>query len=98
MHIPYKAQVVLVARCLAYGLPPFFYELENLVLYSRRVNRRTFRKAADKLVKEFFGTDLEVERVAAILDTYVEELCYGELCCFKAGHHRHTLSARRATF
>ena len=74
MHIPYEAQVVLVARRLAYGLPPFFYELENLVLHSRRVDRRTFGKAADKFVEEFLGTDLEVERIAAILDTYVEEV------------------------
>lgn len=31
-------------------------------------------KAADELIEEFFGADLEVERVTAVFDTDIEKL------------------------
>jgi hypothetical protein len=80
VHIPYETQVVLVPRSLAYGLPPLFYQFENLALYTRRVHRGPFREAADEFVEKFFSAYLKVECVAAILDANVEELCDGELC------------------
>lgn len=39
----------------------------------------TLGEAADELIKELFSTDLEVERIAAILDADVEELYRGKL-------------------
>lgn len=74
MHVPYKPQIVLVPRRLTYSLPPFFYQLEYLILHPRRVNRRALWKSADELVEEFLGADLEVESVAAVFDADVEEL------------------------
>ena len=71
MHVPYEAQVVLVSRRLAYRLPPFFYQLEDLILDSRRVERGAFGESAHELVEEFFGTDLKVKWIAAILDANV---------------------------
>jgi hypothetical protein len=78
VHVPDEAQVVLVPRRLAYGLPPFFNQLEDAVLNARRMHRRAFGEAADELVEELLGADLEVERIAAVLDADVEELCNGE--------------------
>jgi hypothetical protein len=43
------------------------------------MHRWALRETADKLVQELFGADLEVERVAAVLDTDIEELFTGEL-------------------
>lgn len=79
MHVPDEAQVVLVPRCLAYRLPPFFNQLEDAILDARRVHGRALGEAADELVEELLGADLEVERVAAVLDADVEELCDREL-------------------
>lgn len=98
VHIPYEAQVVLVSRRLAYCLAPFFYQLENLVLDSRRMNWRAFGEAAHELIEELLGTDLEVEGVAAILDANVQELWEVSCALYKAGQRGHTLSASRATF
>lgn len=75
MHISYKAEVLLVPRGLAYRLPPFLYELQYPVLHAGGMDGRTFGKAADELIEEFLGADLEVEGVSAVLDAYVEELC-----------------------
>ena len=80
MHVSYEPKVVLVPRCLAYCLPPFFYQLEDLVLNTRRVHRGALGESADKLVEEFLGADLKVERVAAVLDADIEELYNSELC------------------
>ena len=33
---------------------------------------RPFGEAADELVEKLFGADVEVERVTAILDTYIQ--------------------------
>jgi len=49
------------------------------------MHRRTLGEAADKLIEELFGADLEVERVAAVLDADVEELCGGELGVERGG-------------
>jgi hypothetical protein len=98
VHVPYETKVVLVPRSLTYGLPPFFYQFENLVLYTRRVHRRTFREAANELIEKLFGAYLKVESVAAVFDANVEELCDGELCGDESGAAHRTLSARRATF
>jgi hypothetical protein len=52
-------------------LPPFLYQLEDLVLDTGRMHRRTFWKSADELIEEFFGANLEVEWVATVLDANV---------------------------
>jgi hypothetical protein len=75
MHVPYKSQIVLVARCLAYCLPPFFYQFEDPTLYACRMHRRALWKAADELIEELLGADLEMKSVPAVLDADVEELC-----------------------
>jgi hypothetical protein len=80
VHVPYIAQVVLVPRGLAYGLPPFFDQFEDFALYPRCVHRRPLWKSPDKLVEKLFGAYLEVEGIAAVFDANVEELCHGELC------------------
>lgn len=87
MHVPYEAQIVLVPRCLTYRLPPFFYQLEDLILDTGRVHRWTFGKAAHKLVEKFFGANLKMERVAAVLDANVQELFESELAirCTRRG-------------
>jgi hypothetical protein len=79
MHVPYEAQIVLVPRSLAYGLPPFFYQFKDFALYSRRVHRRTFWEAPDELVEKLLCAYLEVEGISAVFDANVEELCHGEL-------------------
>jgi hypothetical protein len=49
------------------------------------VQRRALGKAANEFVEKLFGADLEVERVAAVLDADVEELCGGELWVERGG-------------
>lgn len=44
------------------------------MLYPRRAKRGPLRKPADQLIEKFLGTDLEMERVAAIFHAYVEKL------------------------
>jgi hypothetical protein len=36
--------------------------------------RRPFGEAADQLIQKFLGANLEVKRVSAVLDTYVQKL------------------------
>lgn len=79
MHIPDKSQIVLVSRCLAYCLPPFFDQFEDLVLDARRMHGRAFGKSADKLVQELLCADLQMERITAVFDTDVKELFKSEL-------------------
>ena len=79
MHVPDEAQIVLVPRRLTDCLAPFFNQLEDAVLDARGVHGRALGKAADELVEELLGADLEVEGVAAVLDADVEELWGGEL-------------------
>jgi hypothetical protein len=58
MHIPYEAQIILVSRCLAYCLPPFFYKLKDATLYARRMHRGALWESTDELVQEFLGAYL----------------------------------------
>lgn len=74
MHIPYKPQILLVTRRLTYRLPPFFYQLEDSVLYARRVYWRAFGEATDKLVEKLFRADLKVKGVSAVLNANIKEL------------------------
>lgn len=74
MHISDEAQVVLVPRRLADGLPPFFDQLEDSILDARGMHRRALGETTNELVEELLGADLEVEWVAAVLDADVEEL------------------------
>jgi hypothetical protein len=71
VHVSYEAQIVLELGCLAYRLPPFLYQLEDLALNTGRMHRRALWKSADELIEKLFGTDLEVECIAAVLDAYV---------------------------
>jgi len=73
MHVSDETQILLVATGFAYRHAPFLDSLENLGLHSGCSQRRSLRKPADKLVEEFLGADLQVERVTAILDAYIEE-------------------------
>jgi len=62
---------------------------------------RALGEAADELVEKLLGADLKVERVGAVLDADVEELCIGERrlsWAGMAGQLLRTLSASRATF
>jgi hypothetical protein len=61
------------------------------------MHRGAFGEAADELVEELLGADLEVERVSAVLDADVEELSHVSHVISR-GPRRHTLSASSATF
>jgi hypothetical protein len=74
VHIPDEPQVVLVSRCLAYRLPPFFDQLEDLVLDARRMHGRALWESADELIEKLLCADLQVEGVSAVLDANVEKL------------------------
>ena len=39
------------------------------------IGGRAIREPADKLIEEVLGCDLKVERIAAILDQHIEQLC-----------------------
>jgi hypothetical protein len=80
MHVPYEAQVVLVARRLAYRLAPFFDQLEDASLHARRMHWRALWKSADELVEKLLGANLEVEGISAVFHTDIEKLYHGELC------------------
>lgn len=51
------------------------------------MHRRALGKSTDELVEKFFGADLEMEGVSAVLDTNVEELCHGELDAGRTRQH-----------
>ena len=72
VHIPDKAQVLLVSRGLTYCTPPFLDGLEYLSLHATRSYRWPFRKPSDELIEELFGADLEMEGVSAVLDADIE--------------------------
>ena len=48
--------------------------LERLAHGNSRESRRSLGELPDELVEELLGSDLELERVAAVLDQGVEEL------------------------
>lgn len=74
MHVPNETEIVFVLGCLANGLPPFFDEFENLVLYASIPNRRSLWKPTNKLIQKLFRADLQMEWIPAVLDTYVKQL------------------------
>ena len=74
MHVPDKAQVLLVSACLANCTAPFLNGFEDLELDAGGADRRPLWKAADQLIEELLGADLEVEGVAAVLDADVEQV------------------------
>lgn len=76
VHVTDMDQVLLVARVAAQSLIPLLDHLEDLGLDRGGDRQRPLGELADKFVQEFFGCDLEVERVATVLDTVVEELTY----------------------
>jgi hypothetical protein len=43
------------------------------------MHRRALRESADEFVKEFFGADLKMESIAAVLNADIKKLCDGEL-------------------
>lgn len=73
MHIPYESEILLVPRRLTYCAPPFLNSFQNPHLYACWPHRGPFGKPADELIKEFFGTDLKMKRVSAILDANIEQ-------------------------
>lgn len=74
MHIPDEPQILLVPARLADGTAPFFYGLEDLHLHPAVPDGRALREAADELVEELLGADLQLEGVAAVLDADVEQI------------------------
>lgn len=74
MHIPDEAQVLFVPRRLTYRHPPFFDRFKNSYLHARGPYWGSLGEAADQFIEEFFGADLEMERVSAILDAYIQQL------------------------
>ena len=86
MHVSYEAQIFLVLGCLTYRRPPLFDQFQDLVLYARISEGWPFREAANELVQKLFGTDLEVERIAAVFDAIVEELSLVSINVGVLGH------------
>lgn len=74
VHIPDEAHVLLVAAGLADGAAPLLDGLENLHLHPAVAHWRALGEPADELVEELLCADLEVEGVAAVLDTDVEQV------------------------
>ncbi len=73
VHVTNEAQVFLVATRLADGAAPLFDGLEDLRLDTGVAEGGPLGEASDELVQELLGTDLEMEGIAAVLDTDVEE-------------------------
>lgn len=74
MHVSDETEIFLVPRCLANGLAPFFNSLQDLCLNPAGTDRRALWEAADEFVEKFLCADLQVKRIAAILDADVEEI------------------------
>lgn len=74
MHITDKAQVLLIPARLADSAAPFFYSLQDLHLHPAVADGRALGKPPDKLVEELLGADLQVEGIAAVLDTDVQQV------------------------
>lgn len=77
MHVPDVTEVILPPRVDADALLPAVDEVEDLLHDWARERGRALRKAADELVQELLGGDLEVEGVSARLDERLEQ-CEGE--------------------
>lgn len=74
VHVANEAQILLVLGRLADGGAPFFNQLEDTVLDARGSDGWALWETADQLVQELLGADLEMERVAAVLDADVQQL------------------------
>ena len=74
MHIPYKPQILFISRRLTDRLSPFFDRFQNAVLYPRRPHRGPLGEPPDQFIQELLRANLEMEGVAAILDTNVKQL------------------------
>lgn len=68
MHIAYIPEILLKPIVLAQRFLPRMYQIENAAHDWTREGRRALRKASDKLIQELFRRDLQVERIAAVLD------------------------------
>jgi len=73
MHVSYEPQIIFVPRSLADGLAPFFDGLQYFALYTAWSDWWALWKAPNKFIEEFFSTDLQVEWVATVFDTYVQQ-------------------------
>jgi len=73
MHIADEAQILLVSTCLAYRAAPFFDRLKYLRLDAGISEGRSLGESPDKFIEKLLGTNLEMERIAAVLDTNIEE-------------------------
>lgn len=74
MHVPDEAQILLIPARLANSAAPFFYSFENLHLHPAEADRRALGEATDELVEELFGADLQLEGVATVLNTDVQQV------------------------
>lgn len=68
VHVPDVYQVLLVLRMDAQRHFPLVHEFENLGHGRRRKGRGSLWEPAHEFVQKVFGADLEMERVATILD------------------------------
>ena len=73
MHVADVAKVVFPARLDANTFLPGVHEVEDLLHDRARERGWALGKAADELVEELLGRDLEVERVPARLDEGLEQ-------------------------
>lgn len=73
MHVSDKTQILLVTARFAYRQAPLLDGLEDLSLDTRGPDRRPLGKPANEFIEKFLCTDLQVERVAAVLDTDIEK-------------------------
>lgn len=74
MHISDICKIFLVLTGHAYRILPFVYEFQYTIHRRGWKSRRSLWKPSYELVEEVFGCDLEMHRVAAVLDERVEEL------------------------
>jgi len=74
VHVPDEAEIIFVPTSHADRLSPFLDSFQDLKLHSVRPRRGSFGKASDELVEEVFGGYLQVERIATVLDTYIQQL------------------------
>ena len=74
VHVPNKAQVLLVPTRLAYRTPPLLNGFQDLGLNAGWSDRRSLGEPSDELIEELLGADLKMKGVTAILHANVEQL------------------------
>jgi hypothetical protein len=74
MHVPDVDEILLVFAGCADGEFPFVDKLKDPSHGRRRIYRRLLREPPHELVEKVFCSNLEVKRVAAVLDEDIEEL------------------------